>query len=769
MDPNQAQLSYMPAETPDGDEAEGVDYAAVAESMGAPFKGLPIENLKGFWGEASSDYAEARILAQVDRDYYDGKQWSKTELEKLARRKQAPTVFNIVQRKIDAIVGVEIRTRSEPRCYPRNPADADAAEIATDVLRYVKEKERWNTVKTNGFLDGLVEGACAIEIGGEKSAVPMTPIHASEFFWDPRSRKYDFSDARYMGTAKWVDIELAIRAFASPPPMPTLEEIQEDPRLAIQYHRDKVASDKAQESIRQTLDQSLSTTEFEDRPFQIFGDKKRNRVFVVDMWYLNPESGWARCVFTGQGKLYECQAEHNHEDGEGRKTHPIVAFSPYVDRDNCRYGPVRQLRPVQDEINKRRSKALHILTANQIIMEPGAAIDGNDNKLRAEAQKPDGVMSIRAGARFEIVKNVDLASGQMQMDEAAMAFAERLGPNPQLMGQQGQASSGRAILALQQSGLGELGVVFDRLRDWELRVYRTIWTRVRQYWDGPSYVRVTDDTGAARFSPINGAPKIGDDGKPMVHMAPDGKPMMQIGAHPITGAMTQTPAIQTGPALADLDIDIIIDAAPEAASLQAEQFEQVMKMVQAGALQLPPEAVIELSTLPNKSIVRDLIKKASSETPNPAQQMAMQKMEGEIKGLHAKVAQMFEAIEKSKADRALVMAQTAKTLAEASAVGADGKTEAVEALAELGILTAPPGNLSQPSPGMATPGGGPQPALPAPPNGSPLAAPGGQPGSGPPSGGLTAPPDSPDVPNAPNIPLAAGGPSLGAGALAAGA
>ena len=79
--------------------------------------------------EAGASMSEdARALSERDRDYYDGKQWSDTELAVLRRRRQPPTVDNCIKPKVDGMVGIEQRGRVDPRAYPREPGDEDAAE-----------------------------------------------------------------------------------------------------------------------------------------------------------------------------------------------------------------------------------------------------------------------------------------------------------------------------------------------------------------------------------------------------------------------------------------------------------------------------------------------------------------------------------------------------------------------------------------------------------------------------------------------------------------
>lgn len=570
------------------------DSVSAAEDADA-YEGLSLEQYKRWWREASDDYTEARQESQKARDYRDGYQWTPAELKVLVKRKQPASVFNVIARKVDGIVGIELRTRSEPRAYPRTPQDQKSSEIATDSLRYVKEKTRWSGIKSIAFEQGLVEGFWAVEIGGAPDDVPLVPLHADEFFFDPRSRKPDFSDARFLGTAKWVDADLAKQVYRG-----------------------------SDDAIDATLDQSLSSTEFEDKPDSSFGDRKRRRVFIVDMWHLDARTGWYRCVFTGGGKLFTEAA--SMLGPEGRPTHPIVAQSIYVNRKNWRYGVVSQMIPVQDEINKRRSALLDRATRRTVKMRKGVA-DGDKEAIRREIARPDGVVEwTNSKDDVEIISMSDQVAAQGQLLDNAIAFLERLGPNPQLMGEQGSASSGRAILALQQAGLGELGVVFERLRDWELRCYRMMWARIRQFWTAPMYVRVTDDAGAARFAPVNGAEQPVTD--------ENGQPRMEEQQDPFTGQVMQRPQVQQGPMLADLDMDIIIDAAPEAATLQAEQFDTLAKMAQNG-IAIPPEVLIEASSLPNKTQLLDKMKQAAAQPPNPQQQLQMRGMMAQVRKTEA--------------------------------------------------------------------------------------------------------------------------------------
>ena len=360
------------------------------------------------------------------------------------------------------------------------------------------------------------------------------------------------------------------------------------------------------------------------------------------------------------------------------------------------------MRSTQDEVNFRLSKKLHYLATNQLFYVPGTfeAEGENIEAIRAEINRPDGVIAVRDIQGYRVEKNLDVAMALDSAMQEALRFLDAEGANAELQGRGPTSQSGRAILARQQAGLGQLGPLFDRIHDWELRCYRAMWARVQQFWTGPMYVRVTDDKNAARFAAVNGAPVIHKDNgsapqqngpqqrqpqagamPAMPPKGPEGGPMMggAMMGHNNGPEMTPEDMGETGPMLAELDMDIIIDRAPEAATLQAEQFEELARLATTGLFNsMPPAEVarvmITASSLPNKSELLDMLDKiaAQPQQPNRAQM-------AEMKMLIAKVEDLMAKTQKTKAETAHIVAEIPKTKAEATVASAQARTEVVNA------------------------------------------------------------------------------------------
>jgi hypothetical protein len=118
------------------------------------------------WFEESEEASrESREKAERDQDYYDNKQLTQDDVNKLNDRGQPPIAINLIRRKVDTLRGMEVKQRSDPKAWPRTPADADHAEIATDTLRYVFDSAKYNTkVRKWVFKDILIPGWGGVQL-----------------------------------------------------------------------------------------------------------------------------------------------------------------------------------------------------------------------------------------------------------------------------------------------------------------------------------------------------------------------------------------------------------------------------------------------------------------------------------------------------------------------------------------------------------------------------------------------------------------------------
>ena len=573
--------------------------------------------------EAEQQTQPAREKAERDRDYYDEKQWTAEEETALKNRKQPVITYNRIKRKVNAMMGMEKQTRKDPKAFPRNPADEQAAQAATDVIRYACEDNRWDDKRSECAKELAIEGTCAIMVGVKQAKDGIDPdirrIAWDRHYYDPHSSEFDFADAEYQGVVIWMDLDKAKAKW------PQFEDI-----------------------LVETWTQSQSSETYDDKPkHMLWADYKRRRVRICEHYYKDAE-GWKFCLFTKGGFIVEPQPSPYMGDDDQPEC-PIKAVSLYIDRDNNRYGEVRTMIGAQDEVNKRRSKALHLINSRQVRVSRSTGMDAQ--AARKELSLPDGVFVGEQG-EVEIFPTNDMAAANLQMLQEAKAEIDLQGPNAALGGKNERDMSGRAILAQQQGGMTELATYLDRIRCLSLAVYRSTWARIRQHWTGQRWVRVTDNEQNLRFVGVNkpitalqaAAEQMGVTKENLPQMQQENpEAILQLQAMAQSPMAAQVVGVEN--AVAELDVDILVDEGIDTPTIAAEEFESLLKLVGTGMVQIPPDVLIEASSIRNKDKLLEMMKQGPSPEQQQGQQVQMAEMVAKVEKLQSETAENYAQIE----------------------------------------------------------------------------------------------------------------------------
>lgn len=589
-----------------------------------------LSKLVQMYESAEQSTADSRQECERDRDYANAQQWTAEEVARLNKRKQPVITIDRIGPKVNFLLGMEAQRRTDPRAYPRNPADEDAASAATDALRFVMEDQRWDRVRSECFDHFLVEGSCAVDVRvyQEKSGdmcIEVLPIAWDRMFGDPHSRMRNWSDGNCKGQFLWMDLEDAVQRWP----------------------------DKEDALDATVNNETANGDTYSDVPKTRWADPKRKRVRVVEMW--TKESGkFFYSAFTKAGILE--RVESPYVDEEGEPDDGFVFGSCFIDRDGNRFGVVRRWISLQDEINKRRSKALHLMNVRQTY---GNQLTGDKNKLRNELARPDGHVEMEGAAKFGedfgIIPTTDMAAAQFQLLQEAKGEIDAVGVNAALAGNEQRNMSGRALIARSEQGLNELGPVFDNFKQFQHDVYRKVWNRIKQFWTAEKWVRVTDDEKNIQFVGLNQPLTLGEqlleEFKQQPGVTPEqvAQAEMQAKSDP---RMQMVVGVKNN--VGELDVDIILDDVPASASLQGEQFEALVQIAPQAA-NMPPqlfEALIEASSLRNKDkILKRLKGEEDKQNPQLMQmQQQMQQMQQALQEAQAVSADKSADMEIKKAE-----------------------------------------------------------------------------------------------------------------------
>lgn len=647
---------------------------------------------------------DARVLSERDRDYKDHKQWSSSEVAALLKRKQAPIVVNRIRPKIEGLVGLYMLRHTDPKAYPRTQKHEGSSHAVTDALRYVADNNDFEQIKAAVADEFFVEGYGGAMIQGKQKRnemeIEVSHIPWDRIYYDPHSRMKYFEDARFKGVILWMGEDQVLEMF----PSANVDNLYSD-----SYEMDET---------------------FEDRPR--WHDSKSKRIRVALHFFIH-KGVWHYCAISGETFLID-PAVSPFKDDDGEPECPLEIVSANIDRNNARYGEVRGFISQQDEINHRRSKALHLLSQRQTASRKGAI--KNIASVKRELAKPDGHIEYTGEkGDFEILNTGDMAQGQFDLYQDAKNELDAVSFNAQLAGErQGGDLSGRAIDKLQAAGTIELNRLYMTLQGWEKRVYRQIWSRIKQYWKEEKWIRITDNQDNLKWVGLNHQTttkewleeSINDEAKPqderqaldatyqfltkiaagadpqLVRAAQQGN--MQAAQMVNVARQAQQAAqqkleeiIEVKNGTSELDVDIIIDQSFDTINAQQEQFNQIIEFARSSK-DIDIIELINLSTLRGKDELIEKIEKRReqvAQTTGNLAQMQAQTEQARLRELNAKAGKLEqETIEQQIENQVLLNGKASVEVAKAESEAQRNRAEAEQKNLENLLLTHDPSRIT---------------------------------------------------------------------------
>jgi hypothetical protein len=597
---------------------------------------VTVESLVTKFDEADTLTLNARDWSEKARDYYDGNQYTAAEMAIYKERQQPPTVNNRIAPMVDFLLGIELRSRTDPKAYPRSLSDTaeQDAESATDALRYVADNNFFDSLASEIFENFLIEGpggvSVEVEGKGKHREIVLRKMPFNRMFFDPYSVERQKQDCNYTGLISWMD----------------LAEISDRWGLSEEQHEAL-----RQASTRHAAPARAGST-FDDVP-RWYNRDDRNRIMVVEMYFVSMGK-WHHAIFVKDMFLVGPEVS-GYKDDKGKPSNPHILACPKISRNGEHYGPVRNKLSIQDDINKRHSRSTDLINRRQTYAKEGMITD--IPKFKREANSSGGHLEFppgpgEFGKDYGFVPNESLGQMEHQMFLSAIQQIESLA-RAGIAADNETNMSGKALGKLQTSRNLEIQPLVEVHSMWKTRVYRAIWERIRQYWTEERWIRVTDDESNTRFVGLNRRTTMEDMAKKKnrgrVPPVLQGHP--QLGA-PVTGPNGEKPLENE---VSKIDVDIFIEEVPDITSLQEDTFEKLVEMYQANPQGIPWEKVIKLSPLRTK-MKEEL---TGTKEPSPEEQQAAQK----------KLALQEEMIEIEKQDKIGKVrktgADTAKSVSEA--------------------------------------------------------------------------------------------------------
>ena len=483
--------------------------------------------------------APNRYQMMLDCDYYDSMQWTQEEANVLMERGQAPLVFNEIKPTIDWMIGTERRARIDYKILPRKKDKdaADDAENKTQLLKYLSDVNKEPFVRSQVFESLVKAGVGWFEVGVKGDPTEELLYVRSEdwrnIVYDSNSVELDASDMRYIFRSRYLDTDIAIAYF------PERKEIIESTAI----NGDSITSDDDEEVWYMGTRVTQAGKDYApvgDGHYQQYSGSNynfsnRERVKLKECWYKVPV---LTQKFSGDGELDNQVFDKDNQDhieaikgtyslydklelqircaifckagllydGKSPYKHGKLPFVPAWcyrrKRDNAPYGSARSLRDPQDDINKRHSKAQHILATKGVIMDKGAVDD--IDLFREEFARPDYVIEKNFGKTIEVNRDIQLAAQHVEMmQNDIMHIRNAGGVNNENLGHESNAHSGIALQERKESGTVVTTAPFDNLRFAVQIVGEMELSNIEQFYTEQKTVRIVGERGGVKFQDLN--------------------------------------------------------------------------------------------------------------------------------------------------------------------------------------------------------------------------------------------------------------------------
>lgn len=464
-----------------------------------------------------------RTEASMDHKYWeDSSTWTSDELSELNQRGQPVTKFNEIKPIIVRMKGHVDELYQTVSYLGRNAPDEQASHDLSEIVRWVDQQNEQEFEESAAILDALVGGfACEeLDVTTDDDGMPRIFERYQDalnyIYPDPYSRCADWNeDARFVIRAKWMDMEDAIAEY--PEKRAELESLSSGDTIFEFAGQDiGIRND--------VLHHFLSQDRKRIRPAEVWYKRKAKRYDILDpegkvipvSLPLDRKNATAliknvdisglsireRLVDEMWVGVFAANVLIHHDRSPHRHTlYPFVPLWCWRKKNGQPYGEVMNLRSPQEAINKRESKALHLLSNNQVIAEEGQILD--EARFQEEKAKPDGLMKVQEGAlaarRVQFRENTEMGQAQLSMHQNAVGAMQRIATATERdRGLSPEIRSGVGVARQQRGSNLAISQFIKNLRQFRRMKARLKLAYIQQYFTEDLIFQITDNPNAAK-------------------------------------------------------------------------------------------------------------------------------------------------------------------------------------------------------------------------------------------------------------------------------
>lgn len=465
----------------------------------------------------STQYTSWRIQAAEDQDFYDGNQLSADDLKALDDRGQPAIIINEVAPKVDSIMNQELQNKTKTGYSSRtfDPTFEQLAEGMTTLGYNIQENADTHFEMSDTFEDQLKAGIGWIELDVEEGMIITPRVDPFMMVWDTDDTTKQLTCSSHVNRMKWYTEGEAKRLFK--------DKSKEISKLISDA--DGTVTPFGIMGGVSPSDGSFSSLGKDREPFG-FVDTKMKKVLIVEQQYKKPATKYRYLNEVGQQKETFDKDDANKFKAPETEVERIETFQIWrafftegilfehmphsvqigeftivptihkrAENTHVPYGIITNSKDPQREVNKRRSKTMHLLNTRGVVMESGAVDDKND--LAKEISRPDFIIEKNKGKDFDIQDNLTLADSQVRiMEQAKQDIATTMGVFNENIGQQTNVTSGIGIQRRQSASIGNKGFAFNNFDRFKKRFGRILGVMMQTVFSEQQLLQVFGEDGS---------------------------------------------------------------------------------------------------------------------------------------------------------------------------------------------------------------------------------------------------------------------------------
>lgn len=582
------------------------------------------------WDRCVDAHSAWQNAATLCTQMVEGEQWSAEDRAKLAAEGRPPITLNKINPLRRLLTGYFRQNQYDLRYLPGTSGNDESARALTHTAKQVSEANQtpWNEGEV--FNDGLTtaRGYFDIRIDYTRNIfgdIAETVLDPFSVYPDPEGSQYDPTTWQFVMISRWLSWE-SVAAIYGPATAELVDTMGvASSRLGLPSYgtgREEVSPERwfALESYVTGNNGLMYLPNRIGGPWDWI-DRKRKLIRVIEcqhfqtvqhLHFIDLETGsmkpipphWDRERVVKALEYWRSlgvpliidkkpwrRVKHTHTAADvvlydqfvPESTFTVVPYFPYFRRGKTR-GFVDDLIDPQRELNKRRTAFLHIISTmanGGWTYEEGSLDEENEQRLEEEGAKPGVNIRFKKGrAKPERIQPAAPPTSVQIAEKMATADLKEIsGINDSALGNLDRVQSGRAIISRQRQsivGAEEYFHNFSRTR--ELRG-RKILELIQLYYTEKRLIRVRGEGGQ------NEAGTYVD---------------MMINAPTPEGRIANMVAVG--------DYNVAVDEAPLSATFEDQEFDDIVTMVRELGVPIPPDIIVEASSVGKKRIIVDAIR-----------------------------------------------------------------------------------------------------------------------------------------------------------------